>query len=224
MTISSLIQTFKDSVAQANLLMELTPEYVVICLSMALLCALVIFAVYRFFYRGPCFSGNFAVLLVMTSLITATIIMTISANLVLSLGMVGALSIVRFRAAIKDPLDVGFLFWSVAVGITCGAGLYLFSLAGTLFIAVVYCALQLLRGRIRTYLVVVRCTSRARAEVDEILRREGARLRSATCYPEFYEVTAAFRMNEKRRDLGARLLDIEGVESALTVEYTGDVG
>ncbi len=224
MTLSSLIRTFKDSVAQANLLMELTPEYVVICLAMSLLCALLVLAVYCFFYRGPCFSGNFAVLLVMTALITTTIIMTISANLVLSLGMVGALSIVRFRAAIKDPLDVGFLFWSVAVGITCGAGLYLFSLTGTLFIAVVYCVLQLARGRVQTYLVVVRCASHAREEVDALLRQERAKLRSATCYPQTYEVTASFRMNEKRRDMSARLLAIEGVESALTVEYTGDVG
>ena len=117
MTLAGLIETFKDAVAQSNLLMELTAEYCVACLSVALACALVILLVYRFFYRGACFSANFSILLMMTALITTTIIMTISANLVLSLGMVGALSIVRFRAAIKDPLDVGFLFWSVAVGI-----------------------------------------------------------------------------------------------------------
>ena len=155
MTLANLIQTFKDSVAQANLLMELTAEYCIVCLSIALLCAAIVMVTYRLFYRGSCYSANFNVLLAMTALVTTTIILTISANLVHSLGMVGALSIVRFRAAIKDPLDVGFLFLSVAIGITCGAGLYLFALTGTLFITVVYVALQLLRTGMHTYLLLI---------------------------------------------------------------------
>ena len=224
MTLASLIETFKDAVAQSNLLMELTAEYCVVCLSVALVCALVILVVYRFFYRGACFSANFSILLMMTALITTTIIMTISANLVLSLGMVGALSIVRFRAAIKDPLDVGFLFWSVAVGITCGAGLYMFSLMGTLFIALVYIVLQLLRGRVRTYLLIIRTDAKTAEAVNACLKEAHARIRSRTTGGETVEITASvfiwFNIN---RDIASRVAAIEGGSNCMLVEYTGDI-
>ncbi len=224
MTLAGLIETFKDAVAQSNLLMELTAEYCVVCLSVALACALIVMLVYRFFYRGACFSANFSILLMMTALITTTIIMTISANLVLSLGMVGALSIVRFRAAIKDPLDVGFLFWSVAVGITCGAGLYMFSLMGTLFIAVVYIVLQLLRGRARTYLLIIRTDALSASKVSESLKQAHAHVRSRTTGGETVEITASvfvwFNIN---RDIDSRIAAIEGVSSCMLVEYTGDI-
>ena len=223
MTLAGLIDTFKQSVAQANLLMELTPEYIIVCLAMTLVCSLIVFLAYRLFYRGPCYSQNFGVLLILTALVTGTIILTISANLVLSLGMVGALSIVRFRAAVKDPLDVGFLFWSVAIGITCGAGLYMFSLTGTLFIAVIYAILQLLRFGFRTYLVVVRCDKEAVDAVNQMLKKAHARVRSRSTYPEFTEVTASFRMMPKKKNLDAELLAIPKVTSATLVEYTGDI-
>ncbi len=223
MTISGLIETFKQSVAQANLLMELTPEYIVVCLAMTLVCSLIAFLAYRLFYHGPCYSQNFGILIILTALVTGTIILTISANLVLSLGMVGALSIVRFRAAVKDPLDVGFLFWSVAIGITCGAGLYMFSLTGTLFIAVVYMILQIVRGGIRTYLVVIRCEKDAVASVDEMLKNAHARVRSRTSYPDFTELTASFHMTAKKKELDLALLALPKVQSATMVEYTGDI-
>lgn len=223
MTLSSLIQTFKDSVAQANLLMELTAEYCIICLSVALLCALIVMLVYRFFYRGPCFSANFTILLTMTALITTIIIMTISANLVLSLGMVGALSIIRFRAAIKDPLDVGFLFWSVAIGITCGAGLYLFALTGTLFVAVIYILLQLLRGRARTYLIIVRFHSAISDAIETELKQAHAHIRSRTNSNGMTEITASVFLRKQTRDIDRKLSAMDQVEHAMLVEFTGDI-
>ena len=223
MTLAGLIETFKDAVAQSNLLMELTAEYCVVCLSVALACALVVLLVYRFFYRGAQYDVP-ALLAYLTALITTTIIMTISANLVLSLGMVGALSIVRFRAAIKDPLDVGFLFWSVAVGITCGAGLYMFSLMGTLFIALVYVVLQLLRGRARTYLLIIRTDAASAAQVSDCLKQAHAHIRSRTTGGETVEITASvfiwFNIN---RDIDSRVAAIEGVSNCMLVEYTGDI-
>ena len=97
----SLINAFKDALAASGLLLDLTPEYIFVCISIALLCGLVIYAVYRIFYRGSCYSENFNLLLLLTTLITTFIIMTISANIVLSLGMVGSLSIIRFRSAVQ---------------------------------------------------------------------------------------------------------------------------
>jgi uncharacterized membrane protein YhiD involved in acid resistance len=223
MTLSALIETFKESVAQANLLMELTAEYCVVCLSIALLCSLIIMLVYRFFYCGPCFSANFTILLAMTALVTTTIILTISANLVLSLGMVGALSIVRFRAAIKDPLDVGFLFWSVAVGITCGAGLYLFALTGTLFLAIVYIVLQLLRGKVRSYLIITRFDDAAYDAVVAELKSAHAHIRARNAVSGKTEITASLLLWGKNRELDRRISAIDKVDSAMLVEFTGDV-
>ena len=165
----SLINAFKDSIAQSGLLLDLTPQYIFVCVSIALLCGLLIYAVYRLFYRGSCYSENFNLLLILTTLVTTFIIMTISANIVLSLGMVGSLSIIRFRSAVKDPLDVGFLFWAVAVGITCGAGLYQIALLCTGFIAVVYILSVVLRFGAKRFLMIIKYDDAVKAQVMQTL-------------------------------------------------------
>jgi Uncharacterized membrane protein len=223
MTLQSLIQTFKDSIAQSNLLMELTTEYIIVCMSVALACAAIIYLVYFLFYRGACYSDNFAVLLVMTTLITSMIIVTISANIVLSLGMVGALSIVRFRAAVKDPLDVGFLFWSIAAGLTCGAGLYMFALTGTIFVAAVYVLTIFLRGRVATYLLVVRFADGAKQGIDTALTGVKYKLKGSTKTAGSTELTIQLKLKKEQRDLTDKLAAVEGVASAILVEYTGDI-
>lgn len=223
MTLTGLIQTFKDSVAQANLQMELTAEYCIVCLALALACSLIIMITYRLFYRGACYSANFNILLAMTALVTTTIIMTISANIVLSLGMVGALSIVRFRAAVKDPLDVGFLFWSVAVGITCGAGLYLFALMGSLFLALVYIVLQLLRGRARTHLLMIRYSKKAAEPIAAVLREAHAHIRSRSTIGDMIECSASIYTIFRPGEVESKIAEIEGVESTSLLEYTGDI-
>ena len=114
---NSFIEEIKDSIEQSGLIEKLTPAHISAVMAAALVCGIVIYIVYRAFFRGAVYSESFNVLNVMTCLVTAFIIMTISSNLVLSLGMVGALSIVRFRAAIKDPLDIGFLFLAIAAAI-----------------------------------------------------------------------------------------------------------
>ena len=96
---------------------------ILVTLLTAAVCGAVIYLVYRFFNRSVIYNENFNILVILTTIVTSFIIMTISSNVVLSLGMVGALSIVRFRAAVKDPLDIGFLFWGIAAGITAGAQL-----------------------------------------------------------------------------------------------------
>ena len=223
MTLQSLIRTFKDTIAQSNLLMELTTEYIVVCMSVALACAAVIYLVYFLFYRGACYSDNFALLLVMVTLVTTMIIVTISANIVLSLGMVGALSIVRFRSAIKDPLDVGFLFWSISAGITCGAGLYLFALTGTIFIAVIYILLMFVRGRVTSYLLVVRFADSAKEAVDAALSGIKYRKKGSTRTADTTELTLQVKLGKKHGDIAGRLAAIDGVASAILVEYTGDI-
>lgn len=218
----SLINAFKDALAASGLLLDLTPEYIFVCISIALLCGLVIYAVYRIFYRGSCYSENFNLLLLLTTLITTFIIMTISANIVLSLGMVGSLSIIRFRSAVKDPLDVGFLFWSVAVGITCGAGLYQIALLCTVFIAVIYVISNLLRFGAKRYLLIVKYDASAKENVVAALKNVRHTLKNSISSQSGNELTVQVHGKKKTAALTEELSAMDGVASAMLVEYTGD--
>lgn len=131
---------FKKSFLEGFNGMDITTAKIVATLFVTALLALYIFAIYRLVTRKVFYSKNFNIALAALSLITAAIILAMQSNLVISLGMVGALSIVRFRTAIKDPMDLVFLFWSISIGIICGAGLYevalVTSVAVTVFILV----------------------------------------------------------------------------------------
>lgn len=218
----SLINAFKDSLAASGLLLDLTPQYIFVCISIALLCGLVIYAVYRIFYRGSCYSENFNLLLLLTTLITTFIIMTISANIVLSLGMVGSLSIIRFRSAVKDPLDVGFLFWSVAIGITCGAGLYQIALLCTVFIAIIYILSVLLRFGAKRFLLVVKYDASAKEAVAQALAGVRHTLKNSISSQSGNELTVQIHAKKKSPALTEQLTAIQGVTSAMLIEYTGD--
>lgn len=116
---------------------DISTTSIVLSLLVAALIATYIFGVYRVVCRKAFYSKSFAISLPVISMITASIIMTIQSNAVISLGMVGALSIVRFRTAVKDPMDLAFLFWSISVGIICGAGLYELGIEASLLITIV---------------------------------------------------------------------------------------
>ena len=131
---------FKKSFLEGFTSMDITTAKIVATLFVAALLALYVFAIYRLVTRKVFYSKNFNISLAAMSIITAAIILAMQSNLVISLGMVGALSIVRFRTAIKDPMDLVFMFWSISIGIICGAGLYevalVTSVAVTVFILV----------------------------------------------------------------------------------------
>ena len=188
----------------------------------AFLCGMIIYMVYRYFYKGVIYNNNFNILLVLTSMITCFMVMVISSNVVLSLGMVGALSIVRFRTAVKDPLDVGFLFWTVAVGITCGAGLYIISLAATLMISVVYILLIKVRNRKRVYLLIVKYRDDAQESVTRVIRSLRKVLKNRTSTSGYTEMTYEIRMSNNNTSFVKSLSELEGVEYASVVEFTGD--
>lgn len=188
----------------------------------AFLCGMIVYMVYRYFYKGVIYNNNFNILLVMTSMVTCFIVIVISSNVVLSLGMVGALSIVRFRTAIKDPLDVGFLFWTVAVGITCGAGLYIISLLATVAIAVVYILLIKVRNRKRVYLLIVKYQSDIQDKVTKNIHSLKKVLKNRTTSNGYTEVTYEVRLKENDTSFVAALSEIEGVDYATVIEFTGD--
>lgn len=210
-----------DSITQAGLLQKLSPAYVVVAMSVALICGIIIYGVYKLFFRGAVYSENFNILLIITTLVTSFIIMTISSNLVLSLGMVGALSIVRFRAAVKDPLDVGFLFWAVAAGLTSGAGLFPFAVVGTIFVAIVYIILTLVRVGKHSYLLIVKYNDSAEEKVAEEMKSAKSRLKNKTKLEGRTELTVQIKLGKDTSVLN-RLQSVDGVTSAVLVEFTGD--
>lgn len=211
---------FKNSFLQET--GNLTTEGFVMSLLAAFVCGMIVYAVYRFFFKGVIYNNNFNILLVMTSMVTCFIVIVISSNVVLSLGMVGALSIVRYRTAVKDPLDVGFLFWTVAVGVTCGAGLYLVSLMGTVAIALVYILLVKIRSHRHLYLLIVKYADEATDTVLRELEPIKKVLKNKTVTKGYTELTYEVRLSGDNTSFTNRLSACPGVESAVIVEFTGD--
>jgi hypothetical protein len=201
---------------------SLTAGSVLMSIAVAALCGLAIFAVYRWFNKGVVYNPNFNLLIVMVCVVTAFIIITIGANLVLTLGMVGALSIVRFRAAVKDPLDVGFLFWGVAAGLTAGARLYLVALLGTACIALLYIGMTFLKLDKRSFLLIIRCEPPAEAAVLAHLSTMKYKLKNKTLAGGGVELTAEVKVVKNNASFVDPLQTLPGVTSAVLVEYAGD--
>ncbi|MGA1869895.1 MAG: DUF4956 domain-containing protein [bacterium] len=182
---------------------------------------LFIFYVYRKTFKGVLYTRNFNVGLVMTALVTALIIMPISSNIILSLGMVGALSIVRFRTAIKDPIDIVFMFWAIAVGLACGAGFYLVALVGSPMIGLFIFGLSRADfGSTDPYLLVVHHNNGTETEIQKALPAH--RLQSRTVNAEGVELMIEIRIQENDTTLVDNLLKIKGVKHAALISYNGD--
>ena len=203
-------------------LQSLTGTQVLMNLTIALVCGLIIFLVYRYFNSSVVYSVRFNMLIVMVCVVTSLIIITIGTNLVLTLGMVGALSIVRFRAAVKDPLDVGFLFWAVAAGLTAGAQLYGVALIGTGFIALVYMILTVIRLEKHTYLLIIRYAADADETVKGLIKPLGSRVKNKTVSNAFSEITIEVRLRKGDTSFVENIKKSEGIEAVTLVEYTGD--
>ena len=219
---SNIVQEIRASLEQANIISRLTPAHIITCLVTALICGTIIYFTYRFFYKGAVYSESFNILNVLTCLTTAFIIMTISQNLVLSLGMVGALSIVRFRAAVKAPLDIGFLFLAIAAGLTSGAGLFPLALIGTLVITAVYMIYSFFSGGVKRFVCIVKYEPVAKEKVFHLLKTNKAMLKSSITYEDYAEVTVTAKVKNMDISLQEALNGLEGVRSVVLMEYVND--
>lgn len=151
---------------------NLTITRVVITLLLTFLATLFVYYIYRKTFSGTLYSRSFNISLIMVSLVTALIIMPITSNLTLSLGMVGALSIVRFRTALKDPNDITYMFWAIAVGLTMGAGFYSAAAAGTFVIGMILLILHFIKpGGFSSYLLILHFSHESSEAVNESLRK-----------------------------------------------------
>jgi uncharacterized membrane protein YhiD involved in acid resistance len=181
-----------------------------------------IFFMYRKTFSGVLYTRNFNVGLVLTGLVVTLVILPISSSLALSLGMVGALSIVRFRTAIKDPADIVFTFWAIAVGIISGAGLYMVAIVGSPVIGIFLFVLS--RANFRSndpYLLVVNYSNEAEEAVQKAVPKH--KLRSRTISPSGVELILEVRMKSKEASKMDELLKIKGVSNAALVSYNADV-
>jgi hypothetical protein len=149
---------------------NLTFADVFIALSVTLLCALIILWTYKNTYQGVLYQQSFGVTLVLASLVTTSVIMVISGNLVLSLGMVGALSIVRFRAAVKDPLDIVFIFWAITVGIANGVAYWKVSFTTTILLMVVMLLMKKAPTLSTPFLLVLKLKDDNSSKVLEVIK------------------------------------------------------
>ncbi len=210
----------KDSITQMGLIENLSLPYLAMVLGTAFGCALIIYIVYKFFYRGAVYSENFGLLIIMSTMTVAFIIVTISSNIVLSLGMVGALSIVRFRTAVKDPLDVGFLFLAIGAGITAGAGLFFVAIIGTIVICLLFILMLMLGKNSMSYLMIIRCEMGVLDEVEACLKNTKKRMKSKSGDGEVCEIT--YTIKNPKEDVLKTVLAVKGVQNALMMEYTGD--
>ena len=188
----------------------------------AILMGAVIYLIYSKFYVGVIYSRSFAITLVGMTILTAMVTLAISTNIVISLGMVGALSIVRFRTAIKDPLDIGFLFWSIAAGITAGAGLYFVAIFGTVIIAVIYIIFSLLKKEKKNYLLIVRYNDSAEKNVNAVLGGMKYRLKNKTVNGELTELTIEVKVKHNDTSSVTRFKEIDGVSTVTLLEYSGE--
>ena len=205
---------------------NLTPWKIVIGLVMGCLVGLIIAFVYKRCYRGVLYSPTFAMTLMMLTLITTPVVMCIKSDIALSMGMVGALSIVRFRTAVKDPMDTAYMFWSLTMGILLGAELYVHALAVVLGISVILMLMTFIRFRNpNSYLLVVHYDDYAEQEITQLLRRtvRQRKLRSKTVTRSGAEMTVEVRLDSKQ-DLVSAVLNIEGVHDATLVACQVEAG
>ena len=202
-----------------------TPATVLLTLAFALITGVLISLVYKITYRGVLYSPQFSMVLIMLTLVTAPVVMAIGSNVALSMGMVGALSIVRFRTAVKDPLDTAYMFWSLTMGILLGAELYTIALVVVAGISVAMLALSFFRLRSpNTFLLVTHYDEDAEEDVMSFVRRiKVQRLRSKTVTPGGVELTVEVQLRE-RFDIVNKLLDTEGVHSATLIACQSEAG
>ena len=218
----NLLDELGSSLDLSNQLANLSLPHILVCMAAALVCGIIIYLVYRFFYRGVVYSDNFNILLIMITVVTSFIIMTISANIVLSLGMVGALSIVRFRSAVKDPLDIGFLFWGIAAGLTCGAGLYFVALVGTVVVAVIYIVLNFSKKEKKNYLLIIHYSDEAEEQVSALLSAMKYKLKRKTLSDGGTELTVEIKISKNDTAPAARFKTVKGVNEVTLLEYNGE--
>ena len=210
----------------AGQLSSFTPINVAIALVAALIAGLIISTVYKKTFRGVLYSPSFTMTLILLCLVTTPVVMAIGSNVALSMGMVGALSIVRVRTAVKDPLDTAYMFWAITMGILLGSNAYIIAIVALLGISVILLVLSYVRLRNPNgYLLVLHYDEFAQSDIENELKRSVRfyRMRSKTVTRSGAEMTVEIRLDH-RANLVSQMLDINGVHDATLVACQTEAG
>ncbi|MCR4908612.1 MAG: DUF4956 domain-containing protein [Lachnospiraceae bacterium] len=219
--------TFKD-IFKSNFLENVNSVSVldmVLALVLAFCLGLFIFYVYKKTCTGVMYSASFGVTLVALTMITTLVILAVTSNVVLSLGMVGALSIVRFRTAIKEPLDIAYLFWAIAAGIVLAAGMIPLAVFGSFLIGIILLVLVNRKSYVNPYIIVLKTQNheaeeKAKAYINQNTLK--CAVKSKTAVKGQIELNLDIRLKNDNTDFINTLTDMEGVTSACLVSYNGD--
>ncbi|MBE7042926.1 MAG: DUF4956 domain-containing protein [Ruminococcaceae bacterium] len=196
-----------------------------IALGLSFVLGLFIFIIYKKTYSGVMYSDSFGVSLIAMAMITSLVIIAVTANVVLSLGMVGALSIVRFRTAIKEPMDIAFLFWAIAVGIVLGAGLIPLAVIGSVLVGIMILLFSTRKIGNIPYILVVNCTDKeAENEAAALIHSDASKsvLKSKGVTKMGIELTYEVRIKEENTDFVNRISALNGVSNAVLITYNGE--
>jgi uncharacterized membrane protein YhiD involved in acid resistance len=220
MTFSDIFKSsFLENVTSVNII------DMVIAMVLAFALGVFIFFIYKKTYQGVMYSASFGVTLIALTMITTLVILAVTSNVVLSLGMVGALSIVRFRTAIKDPLDIAFLFWAIAAGIVLAAGMIPLVVFGSLFIGITLILFANRKTYTRPYIAVITCQDEAaEQQVFGILKQNAEKtcLKSKTVRKGQLELTYEIRLKSEDTGFINQISDTEQVDNAVLVSYNGE--
>ncbi len=197
----------------------------VLAMVLAFAIGMFIFLIYKKTYQGVMYSSSFGVTLVALTMISTLVILAVTSNVVLSLGMVGALSIVRFRTAIKEPLDIAFLFWSIAVGIVLAAGMVPLAVFGSILIGIFLIVFVNRKTYMMPYIIVVNCTGHdAEVKASEFIKSKVSKfvVKSKSAQKGNLELNIEVRLKEDNTDFVNELSELEGVNSAVLVSFNGE--
>lgn len=219
--------TFND-IFKSNFLEKITsvsPLDMVLTLILAFGIGLFIFYVYKKTYQGVMYSSSFGVTLIALTMITSMVILAVTSNVVLSLGMVGALSIVRFRTAIKEPLDIAFLFWSIAAGIVLAAGMIPLAVISSIIIGLILLIFVNKKTHKNPYILVLSCNNHEAEEVAlGFVKKNVERMviKSKSAQKGLIEINMEVRLKSDDTDFVNDLSDLNNVNSAILVSYNGE--
>ena len=197
----------------------------VLSMALAFAIGMFIFLIYKKTFSGVMFSSSFGVTLVALTMISTLVILAVTSNVVLSLGMVGALSIVRFRTAIKEPLDIAFLFWSIAVGIVLAAGMIPLAVFGSVVIGIILLVFANKKSHVNPYIMVLHCNNHdSEVMATEFLKKQASRfaVKSKTVQKGLIELNIEVRLKDENTDFVNILSEMNGINSAVLVNYNGD--
>lgn len=214
---------FKSSFMENVTAVSITDMSIALVLSFFL--GLFIFFVYKKTYAGVMFSQAFGGSLIAMTMITTMVILAVTSNVVLSLGMVGALSIVRFRTAIKEPMDIAFLFWAIAGGIVLAAGMIPLAIFGSVIIGVIMIVFCNRKSAQKPFIAVVSCDNgKTEEQVAAYLKQntDKTAVKSKSAQKGGIELTYEVTLKNNDTDFITKLSEMEGVESAVLVSYNGD--